>query len=194
MFSRVARMKRSSWILLGIGVGLVVAPVSALAAFTDVRVVGPFGAPQAIVTSANQLRTAEIDPAQIRHYRAGVGGTGCVGTPFPAGSSFMIKQLQIDAYRVNAPDAAATIYVYADQTCFGTPIAEVTPLSNRQDEEIPLDPGIPVKAGGGFGVRLGVTGMSAAVHLTGYLMPSGAVPASTPSAQAKGTSKEAATR
>jgi hypothetical protein len=68
--SRIAWIRRRSvWTLLGIGVGLVVAPVSALAAFGDVRVVGVFGNPPAAVTSAYQLRTAEIDPAQIRTYR-----------------------------------------------------------------------------------------------------------------------------
>jgi hypothetical protein len=194
MFSRVARVKRSSWILLGIVLGAVIAPGAALAAFTDVRVVGVFGSPPAHVTPAYQLRVAEMDPANIRTYRLSADSSSCATVDVPAGNSFLIRQAQVDVFLNGAPGALGTVYIYASKSCAGVPIAEVTPLSTRQTEQIPFGPGVPVPAGGGFSTVAGSGALSAAVHFTGYLMPPAAVPAGTPGPQARGISKEAALR
>jgi hypothetical protein len=186
--------RRSGWTLLGIVIGAVIVPGAALAAFTDVRVVGVFGSPPAAVTAANQLRVAEIDPAQIRHYRLTSTGDSCLGFPIPAGNSFMVRTLEIDAYSTPTPNAASTIYIRPTSNCSGPIIAEVTPLNTRQTDTITLDPGYPIPAGGGISVSRGNVNMAAILHVNGYLMPSAAVPAGVATAQAKGTGKEAAAR
>jgi hypothetical protein len=171
--------RRSGWTLLGIAVGLVVAPVSALAAFSDVRVVGVFGNPPSAVTPAYQLQTAEIAPDRIRNYDviARGSGTACSTVNMPAGNSFMIRTIQIDAYSVETPGLSDTVYVYDAPGCGGGHIASLTPLSNRENATVPLEPGVPIRAGGGFSVGVFSSDMSAEVHVTGYLMPSNAVPA-----------------
>ncbi len=189
MFSRVGRIKRSGWIAVGVVLGLVVAPVSALAAFTDVRVVGVFGTPPAAVTAANQLRVAETDPAQIRHYRALVGAS-CVSIPIPANNSFMVRTIEVNTYINNNPNSDSTVYVYGSKNCGGPNLmAETTALSVRQTETIPLEPGYPIPAGSGMSMIAG-NNVSASVNFNGYLMPPSAVPAGGIAAQAKGANKE----
>jgi hypothetical protein len=176
--------RRSGWTLLGLAVGLVVAPVSALAAFSDVRVVGVFGSPQAQVTPAYQLRTAEIDPSQIRNYDVIASGSpACKNVSIPSGNSFLIRTIQIDAYNVPTPGLSDTVYIYDALNCGGGHIASLTPLSTRENATVPLEPGVPIRAGTGFSVQSVSSDMSAEVHVTGYLMPSGAVPASASAAR-----------
>lgn len=187
--------RRSGWTLLGIAVGLVVAPVSALAAFSDVRVVGVFGSPPTAVTAAYQLQTAEINPTEIRTYDITTISSACNTVNIPSGKSFLIRTIQFDAYSVSTPGASDTVYVNNAPGCGGSHIASLTPLSNRENATVPLEPGVPIPAGGGFSVLTGTSDMAAEVHITGYLMPAAAVPAGTSSAAlAKGIGKPDARR
>jgi hypothetical protein len=75
--------------------------------------------------------------------------------------------------------------VFANSTCSGTnPIATVTPLGNRQFQAIPFEPGIPVAAGGGVSIKAFPSATAAGANVTGYVMPSNAVPAGTQAVQA----------
>jgi hypothetical protein len=177
--------RRSGWTLLGIAVGLVVAPVSALAAFSDVRVVGVFGNPPTAVTPAYQLQTAEIAPDRIRTYDVTTVSSACNTVNIPPGNSFLIKTIQFDAYSTPTPGLSDSVYVNAAPNCGGSHIASLTPLSNRENATVPLEPGVPIAAGSGFSVLTGTSDMAAEVHITGYLMPSNAVPAGTTSGLAK---------
>jgi len=174
--------RRSGWTLLGIAVGLVAAPVSALAAFSDVRVVGVFGNPPTAVTAAYQLQTAEINPTEIRTYDVTTVSAACNSFNIPSGKSFLIRTIQFDAYSVPTPGGSDTVYVNNAAGCGGSHIASLTPLSNRENATVPLEPGVPIPAGGGFSVLTGTSDMAAEVHITGYLMPAAAVPAGSASA------------
>lgn len=178
MLGRLKRMSRGGWIACGIIVGVVIAPGAALAAFSDVRVVGIFGSPPAAVTAAHQLRVTEIDPANIRRTSFDFASFSqqCLPFPAPAGSALMLKQLSVDVYSNPSPGVGDAVGLYATTNCTDL-ITSVTPSSTGVTV-IPFEPGIAIRSGGGFSLlRFG--DVLARVNLLAYTMPANAVPAST---------------
>jgi hypothetical protein len=192
MFSRVKRMSRGGWITCGVVLGAIIAPSAALAAFSDIRIVGVSGGPVAQVTPANQLRTAEIDPSRHRRFVAGGFGSsgGCQSFAAPAGNSLMLRQIQIDPFLNPNPGLNDNVAIYVDKTCtdFLTSVRPTTidPIT------IPLEPGVGIKSGGGFSVRVAGNIITTVTWL-GYTMPSSAVPVTTPGVR-KGSTRRALSR
>ncbi len=155
-------------------VGAIIAPGVALAAFSDIRIVGIGGSPPAQVTPANQLLAAETNPARIRRFTANVGpSNACTSFDAPASYSFMLKQAVIDVYQ--SPSGGADfITVYANKTC-SAPIGSVTPTTYGTTT-IPFEPGVPTRSGGGLTARAGPTSVKAHLYLLGYTRPTNAVP------------------
>ena len=172
MVSRLKRMSRGGWITFGIVVGAIIAPGIALAAFSDVRIVGIGGSSPAQVTPANQLLATETSPARIRKFTATLGINQCKSFDAPAPNSFMLTQAVIDI-----ADGADPITVHANKTCSAR-IGSVTssPAVGYAHATIPFEPGVPIKSGGGFSVRSGPGTTTAHVYLLGYTMPANAVP------------------
>jgi hypothetical protein len=173
MISRLKRVSRGGWITFGVVVGAIIGPGVALAAFSDVRIVGTGGSPPAQVTPANQLLAAETSPARIRRFHAQVSQFNpCKSFNAPAPHSFMLTQAVIDI-----PDGGDSITVHANKTCsarigsFST-----SPAVGYGNTTIPFEPGVPIRAGGGFSVHAGPTIVKAHVYLLGYTMPASAVP------------------
>src|SRR4051794_17747447 len=121
MLARIKGMSRGSWIAIGLLAGVIVAPGVALAAFSDFRIVGVNGTPVAQVTPANQLRTAEADPASSRMlYVPAPSQNTCVPSQqIPGGSAFVLKQAQFDAYSVPAIGPGNSVSLYEGPTCAG---------------------------------------------------------------------------
>jgi hypothetical protein len=175
MISRLKRVSRGGWITFGVVVGAIIGPGVALAAFSDVRIVGIGGTPPAQVSQANQLLAAETSPARIRRFNAPVNASSpCKSFNAPAPHSFMLTQAVIDIADGSAPGA---ITVHANKTCSAR-IASATHISQGgfATTTIPFEPGVPIRAGGGFSVHAEQTIGKAFVYLLGYTMPANAVP------------------
>jgi hypothetical protein len=189
--SRLRNLAPSGWVTVGLVIGAIILPTAALAAFSDVRIVGTNGSTQAQVTPANQLRVAEIDPFRITMFTFDpILSNNCQSQNVPAGSSFMLKQAVIDAYEVNQPTTPLSVFVYAAKGCPGTgAVGSVTPATTGTTT-IPFEPGIPIKSGEGVSVYVQGTAsgtVTARIHLLGYTMPASAVPASAAARTARAT-------
>src|SRR3712207_1488629 len=167
MMDRIHRMSRGGWITVGLLLGAILAPAVALAAFTDVRIVGVGGQPAVQVTPSNQLRTAEMDPARFRRFATNVtGDEGCVALAIPPASSFMLKHVAIDVWENLSPSGSDAILVFANGLCTGAGVGSVTP-SGSGPFEIPLGLGVPIPKDGLIGVDVLGTGIIADVFLSG---------------------------
>jgi hypothetical protein len=181
MINRLKRFSRGGWITFGIVVGAIIAPGVAIAAFSDIRIVGWDGQTAAHVTPARQLRVVEMDPSRIRRFsdRTVEDGGGCVSVDVPSGNSLMLKQIQVDVRFNPSPGTTSNLAFYADKTC-NSVITSVTPNSTFP-LTIPLDPGIAIRSGSGFSARAGGGTLVAFVTWFGYTMPVSSVSATTPS-------------
>src|SRR5712691_10961721 len=99
--SRLRSLAPSGWVAVGLILGAIALPTAALAAFSDVRIVGVGGAPTAQVTPANQLRVATTDPARYQQFNGGFLVDQCnnIGTVH-AGTGFILKQATFDVFVV----------------------------------------------------------------------------------------------
>ena len=86
--SRLRSLAPSGWVTVGLILGAIILPTAALAAFSDVRIVGTNGTTQAQVTPANQLRVAEIDPSRITRFTLNPPSPpgACVSVDIPRGA------------------------------------------------------------------------------------------------------------
>jgi hypothetical protein len=71
----------------------------------------------------------------------------------------------------------STITLHANKTCSAR-IASATLIgpSGFATKTIPFEPGVPIRAGGGFSVQADDTVSKAFVYMLGYTMPANAVP------------------
>ena len=190
MFSRLKRMSRGGWITTGIILGAIIAPGVALAAFSDIRIVGVGGGPVAQVTPANQLRVAEMDASRHRRFHAfASGGGACINFPIPPGNSYMVKQVEFDVYGNASPGPSDTVYLYAASNCVDA-VASSTPPGTGPIV-IPFEPGIAIPSGGAVSVRVQSTGLDAEIYILGYLMQANAVPAPSTASAAASTPRPA---
>lgn len=179
MVSRLGRVTRGGWITFGIVVGAIIGPGVALAAFSDVRIVGVGGSQPAEITGANQLQVGEVDPRRIKRFNVLlIPRLGCRATDVPAGASLMLKQVVINVFRNERPADGDRVYIYANKTCnddYGGRIVSVTPQGIRTTMTIPFEPGVALPSGGGFSINAG-DNILGEVYVLGYTMPSGALP------------------
>ena len=173
--SRLRSLAPSGWVTLGLVLGAIILPTAALAAFSDVRIVGTNGTTQAQVTPANQLRVATTDPFRYRQFNSSFSD-GCftIGT-VNSGTGFILKQATFDVYSDSTP-GTSTFTVYAGAGCSGPIIVTVRPTGNGL-VQIPFDPGFALPAG--TTISVASNGVSAQSFLLGYTTPTSAVPSIT---------------
>lgn len=173
MVSWIGRVSRGGWIAFGVVLGAIIGPGVALAAFSDIRIVGARGTPEAQVTGAQQLQVAAVDPVRIRTFRTLlIPGLGCRSIDVPKGSTFMVKQVVINVFGNQHGSDGDRIAVYANKTCDDQgEVASVTPVGSRQLVVLPFEPGVALRAAGGFAVNSGLKGIAGIVYVHGYIMP-----------------------
>ena len=172
--SRLRSLAPSGWVTVGLIIGAIILPTAALAAFSDVRIVGTNGTTQAQVTPANQLRVATTDPFRYRQFNSSFGN-GCttIGT-VNSGTGFILKQATFDVYNDTTP-GSSVFYVYAGAGCSGPIIVDVTRPATGWCRS-PSTPGSPCPpAPRSRSSRVA----SAHTFLLGYTTPTSAVPSIT---------------
>ena len=151
----------------------------ALAAFSDVRIVGLGGSQPAEVTGAGQLQVGEVDPRRISRFNVLlIPRLGCRATAVPAGSSLMLKQVVVHVFKNERPSEGDRVHLYANKTCddrYGGEIVSVTPQGARTMMTIPFEPGVALPSNGGFSIGAG-DNITGTVYVLGYTMPSSALP------------------
>jgi hypothetical protein len=159
--------------------GAIVAPRVAEAVGSIVTIQGGGSTTKAAVTKANQLQTAEAAPSAFREFTTSSGPTGCLafGT-VPSTKGFIAKSVVLDV-PVKAVGGLELVTVYPNGTCTGREMVSA-PTSVIGDYSFPFEPGFAVGHGKHFSMKVVSAGAVAAVYVTGYLVPSGDVPATTP--------------
>ena len=166
------------WLAAGVAVGVILAPVAAVAAGAGVTsLVGPNGT-KAAVARTGQLLTNPADVNSIRIFtnldslQAGGTSTGCVPLYIvPAGDSLVLTQLTIDTWVDPTPGTSNNVIFWTGTSgtkCMN-PIGDVNPPTFG-DTVLPFSPGYVVPAGDDVaGIAGG--GVSAEVYAMGYLVP-----------------------
>jgi hypothetical protein len=179
--SRLRSLSTGAWIAIGLIVGSILAPATAVAATSLVGIVGQNGV-RAGVTSAGQLRTVEAAPYSFQEYaRNGVVSGSCSVITASVGTTkaYIAKQIVFDVYATDTPPTPGDyIALYTDASCATQPIAMVTPASVNA-WTYPLDPGFGIKAGGGLYAEA-FGNVEANVTVYGYTVGVNDVPATTP--------------
>jgi hypothetical protein len=183
--SRLRSLAPSGWVAVGLLLGAIALPTAAIAAFSDVRIVGLSGSPQAQVTPANQLRVATTDPSRYQQFNGSFPNNACtnIGTVHATGG-FILKQATFDV-RYDSVQGSSSFDVHAGANCSGPIIVSVTP-TGEGPVHIPLDPGFGLPAG--TTISAASTGVDANSFLLGYTTPTSAVPSITPVTKPKGFS------
>jgi hypothetical protein len=165
---------------MGLAIGALLAPAAAIGAAGLVRIVGSNGK-KSEVTAAGQLLTAPAAPSSFRSkVTAGVGNTCVEVFAVPAGKAFVMTSATANVWQNPTPGAANFLDINLSNVCnFSTPVARVNPPGFGPNV-VEFDPGFAVKAGSKVYART-LGDVTADVRIAGYLVPKGAVPASTPS-------------
>jgi hypothetical protein len=169
----VTRLSRSGWIVVGIVIGAIAIPALAVAAAVTVVNVRGNGN-NAYVTPAHQLRSAPADPADFRFLTGGSSGS-CNDLGAPAGSAraFVVTHADINVSSLNSIGAVVGI-LETEANCGGEALAVVTPATTGP-HEFDLSPGVALPAG--THLSFDVINGGGTVTVTGYAIPTVALPA-----------------
>lgn len=166
------------WLAVGVAVGVILAPVAAVAAGAGVTsLVGPNGT-KAAVARTGQLLTDPADVNTVRVFvnldnlQAGGTSTGCVSLyTVPAGDSLILTQLTVDTWVDPTPGASNNVLFFTGTSatkCLNA-INDVNP-DTFGDTVVPFSPGIVVPAGDDV-AAVANGGISTEAFGTGYLVP-----------------------
>ena len=178
--SRLRSLSTGAWIAIGLIVGSILAPATAVAATSLVGIIGQNGV-RAGVTYAGQLKTVEAAPYAFQVYaRNGVVSGACsVITSSVGTKAYIAKQIVFDVYATDTPPTPGDyIGLYTDASCATQPIAMVTPASVNA-WTYPLDPGFAIQAGDGLYAEA-FGNVESNVSVYGYWVGATDVPATTP--------------
>jgi hypothetical protein len=166
----VSRFSRPAWLTTGLLIGAVAVPAFALGATGQLVTIT--GGHNASVSAGGQLRTVEMDPANIVHGSAFSSGACAPLAVAPANRALIIKQINVNA---EAVVGTASVVISSDPACAGDVAA--ADLPQRGLTSIPLGPGIPVRAGTGLYVHANGAGSTVQVDALGYSITPSALPA-----------------
>ena len=167
-------------LIAGVVLGALVGPRVAQAMASIVTIQGAGTTKKAAVTSGAQLQVAEAAPTSFREFTTSVSGDGAchqLGT-IPSTKGFVVRSIVVDV-PVASSSGLVLGQVWANGTCLGDGIVSI-PTKVVSAYSFAIEPGYAVAHGGHFGVKVIASGAIVNVHVLGYLVPSGDVPATTP--------------
>jgi len=168
------RMPAAGWVAVGLLGAAVIAPASAVAASNLVGIVGSNGA-RAGVTSAGALQTAAASPSNFVAAHSFANDSSCnLVYKVPKHDGLIITSVTFNTYTV--PGSGPGIYtgLHTASNCENSYFLDNNP-AGVSETTVPLSPGIALKGGAGVYVET-VDGVLGEVYITGYLVPSKAVP------------------
>ncbi|MFL5798085.1 MAG: hypothetical protein ACJ77A_09150 [Actinomycetota bacterium] len=175
---RIGRL--GGWMLvLGLVVGAMLIPHVASALGSIVTIQGGGSTSKAAVTKGNQLQVAEGAPSSFREFTISHSGSvDCLAFgAVPSTKGFVVKSV---VFSVIADTGGPQIaLVYPNGTCSGNAMASTTTAVNGIFS-FPFEPGFAVAHGKHFAVKIFSSLAGVTVYVTGYLVPSSDVPATTP--------------
>ena len=178
MRSKVSAMP----LAIGFAIGLVVAPVSAVAAVAAGKVMITDGHDTAAVTQAGQVQVATTDVKNAKfRYTAGVTSSTCSKIyTAPARKGFIFTQVRFDVWQDPSPGSGEYVAVFSNATCtFGKTVLLDNPGGVGLDT-LELNPGLPLAGGKSLYAMAGGS-VGADVMVSGYLVAANAVPRTVPS-------------
>lgn len=167
---------------VGLAIGLLVAPVSAVAAVAASKVILTDGHDNAGVTQAGQVQVATTDVKNARfRYTAGLNTTTCSKIyTAPAKKGFIFTQIRFDVWADPTPGSGEYISVFSDAACsLGKNVLLENPGGVGLDT-LELNPGLPLAAGHSLYAMTGGS-VGADAMVSGYLVAPKAVPLHVPS-------------
>jgi hypothetical protein len=161
---------------------MLLAPAAAIGAAGLVGIVGSNGK-RAQVTPANQLQTAPASPGSYRSkWTPGLGNAPCTAVfAAPSKKGLIVTRMQSNTWTNPTPGAGNFVTLYRDAACTGsiaTIIARINPPGIGIDR-VEFEPGFALKAGKKLYAKTD-GGVVTDLTMTGYLVPKGSVPATTP--------------
>jgi hypothetical protein len=167
------------WLVVGLVIGLVIAPTAAVAATLSlVNIAGPNGT-KAVVTKDGQLLTVSANAESVRyfHYYRLAEGTGCTKVfTAPTGQSLILTQVSADVWDDPSPGASNEVLVTTDPTCHAV-MAESNPgTTGAQDFQ--FDPGVVIPPGKSLYAQAG-DAIQCDIVGSGYLVPVADAPSET---------------
>ena len=206
--SKMKSFSRAGWVIVGLVAALLLVPTMAVAAtITYNGVVGANGN-KVNVSSAGQLLTTGALPTKYEQYLGAAnseagqnGGNECaLVATVPTADAFIVQDVEVDVVAADAPTSysgppngtasQSRFFAYADsgsQGCNGSgdPVTSGdAPGGTVGNVNIPMVPGHAIP--GGYSLEFLVTGMSAFVWVTGYLVAKADAPP-TPQTVTNGT-------
>jgi hypothetical protein len=182
--SRIKNMPGVAWLVIGVLVTLLVIPSTAYAAALKFTGIEGTSTNKADVTPAGQLLTAEANPSSFYQPEFVYLDPGAYLVPIavpPSSSALVITTIHIDPYYNPTPGSTAEVgfEVLTSTGCdapnVGSYEQAVYPGSTGEID-IPLAPGLAIPAGATL-CAFATGDLDTAVSVSGYAVPSGAVPA-----------------
>jgi hypothetical protein len=167
------------WVVMGVVLGMVVAPHVAGAVGSLVTIQGGNGSAKASVTDGKQLQVAEAAPSSFREFSFATDDGGChTFATAPANKGFVIRSISLD---VITPSTAGIegASLFANGNCVSQDIYSVSTHVRGTHPES-LDPGFAIAPGGQVSIKAFTSGMIVDAFVWGYFVPANDVPATTP--------------
>jgi hypothetical protein len=199
--SKMKNISRAGWVIVGLVAALLLVPTMAVAATVTYNGIVGANGNKANVSYAGQLLTTPALPSKYEQYLGAAnseggfnGGSECaLVTTVPTADAFIVQDVEVDVAAADAPtsysgppngtSSQSRFFAYADsgsQACNGSgdPVTSGdAPGGTVGNVNIPMVPGYVIP--GGYSLEFLVTGMSAFVWVTGYLVAKADAP-STP--------------
>ena len=185
--SKIKNISRAGWLVAGILAALLLIPTTAVAVTTVTMTIirGGTASGEASVTGAHQLLTTTASPNQyVNTHSVTVANTTLTAVPVaspPSRHGLIVTIIHIDTYADPnpGPETFIDFFIESGTACSGKAVGTYDEFVNPPspgETDIPFDPGLAVPAGDAL-CAVPTDGADAKISVTGYTVPSSAVPA-----------------